>query len=529
MYVRQLDLENIRSFEKATIELHPNINLLVGNNNSGKSTIIKALFALQNRHSLEFDDVRKGKEEGKVSMNLAEISGSDADLFAVNDNEKNAKPVGNTVNIILALSKRLGSEKSHREMFYIEKRGEEENMPESPNISDFYLFPEDESKRNYIYPFFAKRKVNGYSRQLGGRENAFRISPDLSNLVTKIQHISNPSHPQSKKFMDTVRDILGFDIGIVPYHNSDNTPGIFVDGSLTIEAERMGEGVVNILGMIVLLLTQDDKLYLIEEPENDIHPKALKKLLNLIIEKSDSNQFVISTHSNIVVKYLGDPDKSKIFGLKWQPTNKFHQNIPTSQIECIGDSPEAKLSLLSDLGYDLLDFDLYSSYIIFEESSAERIVRDFLIPWFVPALHNKVRTIAALGVADLQTRVIDFARLFIFIHQTPVYRNKAWVFADGDNAGKKCITELRQKFKEDWKPDQFQNFTARNFEEYYPVPFSKKYETIKEIKNSDEKRAAKRNLLNELLDWAQTEPEKAKIKFKKSFSEVIGGLEKIAG
>jgi predicted ATPase len=528
MYIKLLELENIRSFEKAKIELHPHINLLVGNNNSGKSTVIKALFALQNRNSLEFDDVRKGREEGKVSMKLEGINGWDAGLFAVNDIERKAKPKTSTVDIVLALSKRIDSEQSHREMFFIEKRGEEENMPESPSIHDFHGFPEDESKGNFIYPFFAKRKVYGYSRQIGGRDNAFRVSPDLSNLVTRIQHISNPSHPQSGKFLETVRDILGFDMGIVPYHTNENTPGIFVDSNLTIEAERMGEGVVNILGMIILLLTQNDKLYLIEEPENDIHPKALKKLLNLIIEKSDSNQFVISTHSNIVVKYLGDPDTSKIFGLKWQPKNKYHQNLPTSQIECIGDSTEAKLALLSDLGYDLLDFDLYSSYIIFEESSAERIVRDFLIPWFVPGLYNKVRTIAAMGVSDLQTRVIDFARLFIFIHQTPVYRNKCWVIADGDTAGKKCINELKTKFKDTWKPEQFQNFTEHNFEKYYPQPFAKKFDAIQEkVKNVDEKRDAKRQLLEELIAWAGKNGDQAKKKFDYSFANVILTLKQI--
>lgn len=201
--------------------------------------------------------------------------------------------------------------------------------------------------------------------------------------------------------------------------------------------------------------------------------------------------------------------------------------MPTSEIKEIDGDPQSKIDLLSHLGYDLLDFDLFSSYIIFEESSAERIVRDFLIPWFAPLLHNRLRTVSAHGVADLQTRVIDFTRLFIFLHQTPVYRNKAWVFADGDTAGKKCIEELRNIFKEEWKPDQFQNFSAANFEEYYPAPFAKKYQEIKQIKGNDEKREAKRVLLNELLDWTHKEPEEAKKKFKKSFAEVIAHLQKI--
>lgn len=525
MHVKSIQLDNIRSFEKTKIELHPNINLLVGPNNSGKSTIIKTLYSMQSTNALEFDDVRKGRTEGKAIVSLTGIDTADTYLFAANDS-KNVVPESQDVALTLAMSKQNNDPQPKKSMFYTEQTSDGTSLS-GGKLHDFFLFPDDESKRNFIYPFFAKRKVYGYSRQIGGRDNAFKISPDLSNLVTKIQHISNRSHRQSERFHEIANDILGFDMGIVPYHNNDNTPGIFVDDSITIEAERMGEGVVNILGMLALLLTQDNRLYLIEEPENDIHPKALKKLLNLIIEKSENNQFVISTHSNIVVKYLGDPDKSKIFGLKWQPQNRLGQNIPTSEIAAIEPTPEAKLALLTDLGYDLLDFDLYSSYIIFEESSAERIIRDFLIPWFAPGLKNKVRTIAAQGVADLQTRVIDFARLFVFIHQTPVYRNKCWVFADGDAAGKKCIEELRDNFKDTWKSEQFQSFSEANFEAYYPVPFTKQYAIIQSIKDKNEKRLAKRKLLQAVIDWAEKNNEAAKKKFKKSFAEIIVWLNKI--
>jgi hypothetical protein len=57
----------------------------------------------------------------------------------------------------------------------------------------------------------------------------------------------------------------------------------------------MGEGIPHLLGLINDLCLAENKLFLIEEPENDIHPKALKRLLDLIIQKSQSNQFVIST------------------------------------------------------------------------------------------------------------------------------------------------------------------------------------------------------------------------------------------
>ena len=64
--------------------------------------------------------------------------------------------------------------------------------------------------------------------------------------------------------------------------------------------------------MLAEITLAKNKLFLIEEPENDLHPKALKALLELILESSASNQFVISTHSNTLIGpsknfWVGDP------------------------------------------------------------------------------------------------------------------------------------------------------------------------------------------------------------------------------
>jgi len=82
-----------------------------------------------------------------------------------------------------------------------------------------------------------------------------------------------------------------------------------------IPLDMMGEGIANLLGLIVDLCMAENQLFVIEEPENDVHPKALKKLLNLIAEKSVNNQFIITTHFNIVAKYLGAHPNCKLFSV----------------------------------------------------------------------------------------------------------------------------------------------------------------------------------------------------------------------
>src|SRR5436190_24170739 len=89
---------------------------------------------------------------------------------------------------------------------------------------------------------------------------------------------------------------------------------------------------------------------------------------------------------------------------------------------------------------------LTKTWLFFEESSAERIVRDFLIPWFTPKLRGRIKTVAAQGTSDVEPRFKDFNRLFVFLHLEEVYKNCAWVIVDGESSGQNVIRELKEQY-----------------------------------------------------------------------------------
>ena len=303
--------------------------------------------------------------------------------------------------------------------------------------------------------------------------------------------------------------------------------GIFTSNNDLISIRAMGEGVANVLGLIAILLTENGKLFLIEELENDIHPGALKKLLELIIEKSDSNQFIISTHSNIVAKYLGSKEDTRLFYLDWTKNDpESGSNVPTSNISIIPNTPLDRIDVLEKLGYDFFDFDLYQYYLLLEESSAERIIRDFIIPKFCPKLQNKVKTIAANGVDDLESKVIDFSRLFVFIHTSEIYFKRAWVIADGDIVGGQIVEKLKSQFKT-WPAEHFFNWKEQQFEYYYPGQFREEAQKIIAIENKQEKRKQKKQLFDEVWKWIAENEELAIKEFEISAKEVIAILKGI--
>jgi len=183
---------------------------------------------------------------------------------------------------------------------------------------------------------------------------------------------------------------------------------------------------------------------------------------------------------------------------------------------------------LEELGYELADYDLWNAWLILEESTAESIINDILIPKFTPGLKSKLGTIAAKGIDDV---TLKFERLytdFLFIHLMPKYLNKAWVIVDNDLNGKKVIRKLKSAFAaSEWNENTFQNFSKSNFEEYYPKRFKKDIDKVIKMKHGSPKQEAKKKLLKKVLDWADKNKTESKKQFKKSAKEVIEILKSI--
>jgi hypothetical protein len=138
-----------------------------------------------------------------------------------------------------------------------------------------------------------------------------------------------------------------------------------------------------------------------------------------------------------------------------------------------------------------------------------------------------LRTIAAQGVSDILPKFRDLHRLFMYLHTTEIYRDKAWVIADGDVPGKEAIGELIKTFN-NWEPSYFQNFEQPYFENYYPSRFQNEVKSIMEIQNSKERQKEKIALLLKVTSWCEENPEDAKREFYESAKEVIEKIKVIS-
>ena len=168
-------------------------------------------------------------------------------------------------------------------------------------------------------------------------------------------------------------------------------PGIYAGQNGSIPLSQMGDGVPNIVGLIVHLLKAERKLFIIEELENSINPEPLKLLLEEIktSAKERQNQFLISTHSNIVLQSLASEGDCKIIEVT-QTQAKPGEIAESSCTQIEKGDVEARRRVLMNLGYSLADSDMFDGWLILEEASAQTIIRKFLTPQPCPKLTNHI-------------------------------------------------------------------------------------------------------------------------------------------
>jgi predicted ATPase len=493
MWIARVKLENVRSFENETIEFSKGINVLVGPNNAGKSTIAHAVLWIQKGVSIGSNYLRSGADNGEIMVDLEDTEG----YF----NSRSKK---------LTLKLAMNPHSTSTQAFH-------DGGSQSPADSIVQKEP-----LNFIYPYLSKRKVVGFDEGVS-EDRTSAVTGNLQYLYAKVDRLSNPEMEAHSAYVNACRQILGF---VVTSSSSPNGKRAchMVDNFRKITLEDMGEGVPNILGLVVDLCVAENKLFVIEEPENDIHPRALKELLAFVVEKSSNNQFIITTHSNIVTRYLGVEPETKIFKVEME----FKRKVPTSKVELVENNPEARQSLLGHLGYELVDLDLWEGWLFLEESSAEKIVREYLIPWFAPSLQGRLRTFSARSLDEVESKFEDFNRLFRYLNLQPTYKNRAWVMVDGGKKEEAIVQKLKGTYgPSGWKTDHFEQFEQHDFESYYPDKF--KDEVAEALSDTDKKdkkgkMAKKKALLGEVEAWIRDNPDRAKTEFEKSAAEIITRL-----
>jgi predicted ATPase len=349
------------------------------------------------------------------------------------------------------------------------------------------------------------------------RDRTISVQPTDANLAANISLLS-ADHPEGRKFRRLIKSV--FDIDRIDLFAVDNgqAPGLSISSSESIELEKMGEGVRGALKILSEIALTGNHVFLVEEPENDLHPEALRRLLDIMIEAAtDGSQFIISTHSDVVLRTLGAEPQAIIYRteLEW------HDGIPETTYQPVSDTWQRAKSL-RDLGYEE---SMPAGWLVFEEASAEYFINNALIPQFAPHLAG-LKTVSAQGAGNLPHTVDALYRLVLFAHLHDKDLPRAWVIADGGEPGEAARVKLIKQFGS-WPSDRFVVLSKLQIEDYYPVAFQSEASEI--LQTSDKKRQGemKGDLVRKVCKWYIQDPESASTELAISAKEIIDVLQRI--
>ena len=137
------------------------------------------------------------------------------------------------------------------------------------------------------------------------------LEKDGSNLAIVIKKILED--PEKKKaFSDLIRDMLPFVDEIAVEK--------FMDMSLFLKlkeiysknkyfpASVVSDGTINICALIIALYFEDRPVTIIEEPERNIHPYLISRLVEMLKDASRFKQIIVTTHNPEMVKHVSIED-----------------------------------------------------------------------------------------------------------------------------------------------------------------------------------------------------------------------------
>jgi predicted ATPase len=344
--LKWIRIEGFRSIEDLKIELG-DLQVLIGENGSGKSTIIEAFELLSLLASEQRFTVALANRHGL----LQELVSPEASQLRLSVRVENTDQNGDEPTAPLEYSIALASVSSSRLPAIVEERLVGQDLvslidrnatgtrffddPQptralSPESSALNFFGQSGPAENLrIRRMFAGFRVHTpfETRSLWSRlhkdtltmrsmaylEETTRLERGGSNLTSVFQQLSNEGAEKRQRVIEDIQLGLGLDV-------SDfliKTRGRMVElmlriGDLDVGSSQLSDGQLAYLGLVALrhLADREATVVVFDEPELHMHPALVVRAAWLFEQLSKRTPVIVATHSEAFIDALGDPVKT---------------------------------------------------------------------------------------------------------------------------------------------------------------------------------------------------------------------------
>lgn len=493
MKLKSLTLKNFRKISneaEPTITFNPDINVLVGANNAGKTSILNAIQMLllhQNNHtSLRLNSIANTNYliqdgtlaiEGEVSLRAEQWESLIKNLEQqphIKQYVTNFAPEILLQSLIESpfrwsktyslINRKAVSTENIVHLPFTDQRNEVivNSLRSLIQNADFYnvyntpLYLDSKGLIGDSEPFKPLNEISNV--RTGRNSNQTNIRGQLYALKKK-----EPESFQEfkSKLLEIFEEIEDIDV----IHNEDVGQFQLVikeklrrNGELeevTYDINNVGQGMQTLVIMLSTVLLLKPSIVLMDEPEVHMHPSLIKQFVEYLKKLTPEIQFIITTHSVVLINEVG---LDKVFSLKNEITKK---GIIVTKV----DDKNSLLETISQLGYnvDTLTYTLKPKVYIFAEGPSDK---DIILAF--ANKNNATKSINANNVAFIEMggkgnryKLVNLInKLQQDFMDTPFL-----MLLDRDETSEEEIEKLRQKYFAD-KPKRLQYLSKRQIENY---------------------------------------------------------------
>jgi ABC-type lipoprotein export system ATPase subunit len=353
--IESLMIRNYRSCIETSMELQPDLSVLIGPNGSGKTNVLNAFLLLRKlayeSHS-SFGSRGDSESIDKCELKVRFTSGSKAAILTsrilLDTDERNIDSVVGSTHSWYVRDFTGTSERLHIPLGAVRELRERPaliyrylHVPRQVQIGRPPLFPP--SFAPYAYRFANLAAEIQYYRasqftnpsdcpvsveidKTGPSRRTWRQTPHTKFLYDLYSEYSGANKSNYNRFVDLIGpngigliDELSFQEiltsstefsvrvgGRVRPKKRDKMLVIpqFLVGTNRLSPSQLSEGTFKTLTLLFYLMTERSSILLVEEPEVCVHQGLLSSIVELIKTYSRQKQIVISTHSDFVLDQL---------------------------------------------------------------------------------------------------------------------------------------------------------------------------------------------------------------------------------
>lgn len=323
--ITRVKVSNFKSFDKLEVELRP-LNIVVGSNAAGKSNFLEIFRFIR-------DTVIEGLE------NAVSLQGGME--FLLNLQSGSLQPVSLEVTFEQSIYRLELAPTPAMQGFEVIA---DEVLPHpTPSRLVQLLFDTAAPLEHEIAIFDLDPKLPKRAAPISGRAH---LEPDGSNLALVLRNLLQDQDDRAA-FLRLIRDVLPFIENLDVERFADKSLLLAAKESFSnrsIPASFLSDGTIHLAALIVALYFHPARVVIIEEPERNIHPHLISKLVRMLVDASQKKQVIVTTHNPELVKHA---DLADLLLVTRDEKGFSHVTRPA-------ESAELKVFLENDLGVDEL-------------------------------------------------------------------------------------------------------------------------------------------------------------------------------